>query len=149
MFLYRTYLFMGPCKTICSLGLAAKGQTSPARAYSYPRREPARPFQTPLSLLLFFLPCHGSHPYFSSPLNSPLSSFPHIVCYFLSFVEKFLEPQDPGDLCGNNKSRKGLRIPPVAPPPLLTVEFLVSSGSFLWLAAEPCAVPSEAAWDTC
>lgn len=45
-------------------------------------------------------------------LKSPLfTSFPLFII-FLYFVEKFLEPQDPGDLCGNNKFRKGLHIPP-------------------------------------
>lgn len=76
-------------------------------------------------------------------LTLPLIHFTHIVYYFLYFVEKFLEPQDPGDFHRNNKFGKGLRAPhsPAQLHPWLTLEFLVSSCSFLWLAAELCGMP--------
>ena len=57
-------------------------------------------------------------------LNPPLIHLSHIVYYFLYFVEEFLESQDPGGLCGNNKFRQGLHAPPAAPPLPLTLEML-------------------------
>lgn len=68
--LHRTSLFTGPSQTIHSSGLAAKGQTSPARTYYDTRRvsqqRPCKHSPPTPSPPLPFPPC-GSQPHFSSP----------------------------------------------------------------------------------
>lgn len=144
--LCRTSLLMGPSQTTHFVGLPAKGQTSTCQNIWFPQ-------QKPVGNILTLTTTTSPHSSFSlymahiplqlACLTLPLIHFTHIVYYFLYFVEKFLEPQDPGDFHRNNKFREGLRAPrsPAQLHPWLTLEFLVSSCSFLWLAAELCGVP--------
>lgn len=115
--LHKTPVFMGPSH---SSGLAAKARLSPASTYYDPsRRQPAAFLTThhrhlsslpsPSTMLPSLLQLAGS--------PRPLIHYTHIVYYFLYFVEKFLEPQDPGDLSGSNKFREGLHAPPPPAPP--------------------------------
>lgn len=138
----RTSLFMGPSQTTHSSILAAKGQTSPARTCHGTSRGSQ------------WCPCKHLAPtpplpVAPGPNSAPLLNSLHpihltqVVYYFLYYVEEFLEPQDPGGFYGNNKFRQGARTPPAAPPPAPALECLISSCSFLWLAAEPCGLPQS------
>lgn len=141
---------MDPLQTTHSSGLAAKGQTSPARThYDTSRASQQCPCKhsplTPSPLSTFSLPMAHS-PASACLLNPPLIHLTHIVYYFLYFVEEFLEPQDPGGLYGNNKFRQSPPAPLAAPPLPLTLEFLAPSCDLLLNSV---ACPSRASKDTC
>lgn len=117
--------------------LPARGQTSPARCVTIQQQSASSilPHSCRRPLPSFF-------PWLSSLLQLAHLTLVfilsvHIVYYFLYFVEKVLEPQDPGGSCANNKFSEGLHIAPAAPPLRRTLEFLLSSCSFLCPASEP------------
>lgn len=121
--------------------LPARGQTSPARCVPLQQR-PAASLHT--HTVPADLSPHSSRTFLrrSSLLRLACLAlifilFIHIVYYFLYFVEKVLEPQDPGGSCANNKFSEGLRVAPAAPPLRRTLEFLLSGCSFLCPASEP------------
>lgn len=102
---------------------------------------------------LLILPPHGSHPPAVGLLNSPPYSLHSIVYYFLYFVEKFLEPQDPGDFHRNNKFGEGLHalrspsLPSSTPGSLWNSSSAVAPSCDLLLNSAAC--PREASQDTC
>lgn len=77
-----------------------------------------------------------------NPPRIPLFTSPTLFIIFFTLLRSFWSLKTQEAYMGIINSGKALTPhPPAAPPLALTLEFLVSSCSFLWLAAELCGVP--------